>query len=74
MSAINQSPTVVKPLLVTLKEGQSAVRCGPDKFRQMIRSGEIPVVRVDGRILVPYAALEAWVARKTETRAQAVPA
>jgi excisionase family DNA binding protein len=55
-------------LLLRLPEGAARAGVGLTTLRELIRSGQIAVVRIGRRgVRIPAAALEAWIEREAET-------
>lgn len=48
------------PLLLTIKEVQDITRLGRTKVYELMRDGELPVVRIGRAIRVRREALEQW--------------
>lgn len=53
-------------LLLTIPEAAEALRLGTSSVKQMVRSGELPVVRYGRAVRIPRTGLEQWVASRTE--------
>ena len=53
-------------LLLTIPEAAEALRLGTSSVKQMIRSGELPIVRYGRAVRIPRSGLEQWVASRTE--------
>jgi excisionase family DNA binding protein len=51
--------------LYRIEEAAQVLRIGRSKAYELIRSGELPVVRIGRAVRVPRAALEKWVAAQT---------
>ncbi len=61
------SPLPASPsLMLSLPEVCKETRLGRRKVWELTNSGELPIVRVGRRVLVPRAGLEAWIADRTE--------
>jgi excisionase family DNA binding protein len=61
------SPTPASPsLLLSLPEVCKETRLGKRKVWELSHSGELPIVRVGRRVLVPRAGLEAWIEANTQ--------
>lgn len=58
-SVPNRAPT---PLLVSVREAAGLLSIGETSCWRLIRSGELPSIRLYGRVLVPIAGIEALVA------------
>jgi excisionase family DNA binding protein len=68
-SSIGGSPAAtvsVDALLLSLAQTARATGLGRRKVWELCNSGELPIVRVGRRVLVPRAGLEAWIADRTE--------
>jgi len=52
------------PLLVNVREASRALGCGRDTCYRLVRERRLRAVRVNRRILIPRAELEAFVARE----------
>lgn len=62
------------PLLVTIAEAATLLRCGPKAIRKSIAAGELPVVRLGERTQrIPVAALREFVERRSEGQAPRRP-
>jgi excisionase family DNA binding protein len=48
-------------LLLTIAEVAKVTMLSESKLRLMVKSGEIPVVRIGSAVRVPYGALVDWV-------------
>jgi excisionase family DNA binding protein len=53
------------PLLLTAKEVEATLHLGRTRTYALLRSGELPVLRVGRAIRVPRIALERWVEGQT---------
>lgn len=53
-------------LLLTIPEAAETLRFGVSTVKLMVRRGELPVVRCGRAVRVPRAALEEWIAQRTE--------
>lgn len=62
--AVNAAP--VDSLLLSLNGAACALGLGRRKTWELAQSGEIPTIRIGRRRLVPRAALEQWIADRTE--------
>lgn len=51
------------PLLLTFDHASWHLGVPAPKVRQLVQAGELPAVRIGGRVLIRRADLEAWVAR-----------
>ena len=60
----------IERLNVCVKDGHHIIGVGRSKFYQLINRGEIPVIKLGRRTLVPVSALRAFVARKMEEAAK----
>jgi excisionase family DNA binding protein len=60
------APASVEALLLSLAQTARATGLGRRKVWELCNSGELPIVRVGRRVLVPRAGLEAWIADRTE--------
>jgi len=56
-------PTDTTPLLATRKEAGAAMRCGMTTIDTLIRSGELPSVKIGRARRIPVAALREYVER-----------
>ena len=54
------------PLLLTIKEVQDVTRLGRTKVYELMRDGQLPVVRIGRAIRVRREALEQWLASLEE--------
>jgi excisionase family DNA binding protein len=66
-AAPNRLSWVEAPLLLTVPQVEAALQLGRTRTYELLRSGEIPVLRVGRMIRVPRAALEVWVAQSSST-------
>ena len=64
--APHASPSSVEALLLSLAQTARATGLGRRKVWELCNSGELPIVRVGRRVLVPLAGLQAWIADRTE--------
>ena len=55
-----------------IREVGEMIERTPTRVRQLVAAGELPAVRVGGRIRVPRAAFDAWLARQNEAALAAV--
>ncbi len=53
-------------LMLRADEAFRTLKVGRTKGYELLRSGDLPVVRVGRRLLVPRGALEDWVRRHTD--------
>ncbi len=58
-------------LLLRPTEAAEAIAVGRSKVYQLLARGELPSVRVDGRLRVPVAQLREWVEQKVNSRVDA---
>lgn len=49
------------PLLLTVRDVEAELQLGRTRAYELIRSGELPVVRLGGVVRVPRDALERWI-------------
>lgn len=63
---IDSPPVERGALLLTIPEAAEALRLGVSSVKQMIREGELPVVRYGRAVRVPRSGLEQWVTNRTE--------
>jgi excisionase family DNA binding protein len=56
----------MRPFLTVAEVAERLGRT-PTRCYQLARAGELPVVEVGGRLVVPVAALEQWLREKTES-------
>ncbi len=54
----DNTPTTTEPLALTVREVLRIVPLGRTAIYDAIRRGDIPSVRVGGRVLIPVAALK----------------
>jgi excisionase family DNA binding protein len=54
------------PLVWTIPEAAGLLGIGRSKMYVLAQRGELPVIRIGRRVLVPRAAFEEWVAEHTE--------
>jgi excisionase family DNA binding protein len=59
-------PPSAHTLMLTQWEVGQTLRLGRRKVWEMCNSGELPIVRVGRRILIPRADLERWIEAKTQ--------
>tara|TARA_Y100000310_G_C20004888_1_gene500216 strand:+ start:165 stop:347 length:183 start_codon:yes stop_codon:yes gene_type:complete len=50
----------MEPLLLGLKEASELLGIGKATVRDLVRSGELPHIRIGKRILIPVTALKLW--------------
>ena len=55
-----------------IREVGEMIERTPTRVRQLVAAGELPAVRVGGRIRVPRAAFDAWLARQNEAALESV--
>jgi excisionase family DNA binding protein len=55
------------PLLLTAKKVEATLHLGRTRTYALLRSGELPVLRVGRTIRVPRMALERWVEERSTT-------
>lgn len=53
-------------MLVEVPEAMTALRCGRTKFYTLVKAGDIEIVKLGSRSLVPVDSLRAFVARLRE--------
>ena len=56
-------------LLLRPTEAAAAIGVGRSKVYELLARGDLPSVRVDGRLRIPVAGLRDWVEEKVRTRA-----
>jgi excisionase family DNA binding protein len=61
------SLAAITPVLLTAEEAAEALRVGRSKVYDLMRTGRLRSVKVDGLRRIPIAALEEFVRRLTET-------
>lgn len=57
----------IEPLAYTVDEAVRATRVGRHRLYQAVRAGELRVVRVGRRIVVPVDELRVWLTRLSQT-------
>jgi len=60
-------------LVLTIPEAYRALAIGESTLRQLIASGQLPVLRIGRRVLVPRQAVEALVAAAITGRQETAP-
>jgi excisionase family DNA binding protein len=60
------APASVHSLLLSLEQVRRELNLGRRKIWEMCNAGELPIVRVGRRVLVPRAGLEAWIEANTQ--------
>lgn len=55
----------MEPLAVTVAEAHRLIGCGRSKLYELINAGEIPVLKLGRKSLIPTAALRSFVINKT---------
>ena len=63
---MNNRLTDPNPLLLSIPKAAQQLGISESCARQMAYNGEIPVIRVRRRLLVPAKALEQWIDRQLE--------
>lgn len=58
-------------MILRADEAFRLLKVGRTKGYELLRSGDLPVVRVGRRLLVPRSALEDWVRRHTDSQQKA---
>ncbi len=66
-----QTPSRPEPLLLRVADAAARLAIGRSTFYELLRSGEIPTVRIGRSVRVPVAALRAWVDAKVDEDAGA---
>lgn len=56
----------METVLLDVPEAMSVLRCGRTKFYELVRRGDIEIVKLDGRTLVLAESIDAFVARLRE--------
>ena len=56
----------MEPLAVSQREAAEALRVSHWLIRQMVKAGELPTVRIRGRVMIPTRALAEWVEKNTK--------
>lgn len=62
--AHQQDPTVnpdARPMLLTVKDVEAELQLGRTRTYELVRSGELPVVRIGRAVRIPRDALRLWV-------------
>lgn len=49
------------PMLLTVKDVESALQLGRTRTYELVRSGELPVIRIGRAVRIPRDALRRWV-------------
>jgi excisionase family DNA binding protein len=60
------SGLAAEQLLLTVEEAAKQLGIGRTFAWQLVRRGDLPIVRLGRCVRVPRRALEAWIARQTE--------
>lgn len=60
------APASVEALLLSLAQTAHVTGLGRRKVWELCNSGELPIVRIGRRVLVPRAGLEAWIEANTQ--------
>lgn len=70
MSVTNARPEVdaqeQQPLLLSVDSAAQLMGIGRTKAYEMVKCGQLPLVRIGTRVLIPREALEDWIVRHTE--------
>ena len=56
----------VPKLALSIEEASEALALSPRTVEKLVRLGQLPVVRVGRRVLLPVSALQAWLDSQTE--------
>lgn len=59
--------TNIEPIAVPIDQGAALIGCKRSKLYELIKAGEIPLVKIGGKSVVPVAALRGFIAAKTNT-------
>ena len=60
----NQTRAAPPPLCVTPAEAAKQLHIGRTRMYALLKSGEIPSIRVGRKILIPTRVLEAWLCKQ----------
>ena len=58
-----------EPMLLTVEDVQNVIRLGRTKVYELIRTGQLPVIRIGRSVRIRREALERWVAELEEQSA-----
>lgn len=61
-SAPSPPPTIQAPMLLTVRDVEAELQLGRTRTYELVRSGELPVIRLGRIVRIPRDALERWVA------------
>lgn len=56
----------METVLLDVPEAMSVLRCGRTKFYELVKRGDIEVIKLDSRTLVVAASIEGYIARLRE--------
>lgn len=59
------SASPAEPMLLTVRQVEAALQLGRTRTYELLRSGQLPMLRVGRLIRVSRIALEVWIARQT---------
>lgn len=60
------APPRVPKLALSVREAGAALGLSPRTVEELVRLGQVPVVRIGRRVLLPVAGLRRWLERSTE--------
>jgi excisionase family DNA binding protein len=60
----------MEKLLLTVSEAAEVISLGRTKTWQLIRTRELPAIRIGRRVLVPQQALQRWIVDHTDAGQQ----
>jgi len=58
--------TAIQPLMLTVQEVQALLRIGRNKTYELIRSGELPSIRIGRQIRISKTAIEQFIVGKNQ--------
>ena len=56
----------MEKILLTIREAGEAIGIGKSKMYELIREGEIPILRIGRAVRIPAADLRLWVSRQLQ--------
>jgi excisionase family DNA binding protein len=73
MAATGVPPGGEGRLVLSIPEAYQALGIGETTLRQLIASGQLPVLRLGRRVLIPISAIEALVSQAAASKSGAEP-
>lgn len=59
----------IDPIAVPVTDGARLIGCGRSKLYELIRAGEIPLVKIGGKSVVPFESLRSFINNKIKVAA-----